>query len=156
AAADTVSGVVSTGGTIYRFGRDRAGVHRSWALRDADAAAFPAPGAFCGNDEQAALVTGHPGRSAIDPLASAGPPVAGFSPTLLAQIAIDTDQEFLAYFASNGDALAYLTGLAANVSAIYAADTNVRIKFSYIRLWNTPDPWTGVTTTDMLAELKSY
>ena len=32
------------GGTIYRFGRDRTGVYRSWALRDADPAVFPGPG----------------------------------------------------------------------------------------------------------------
>ena len=69
AGADTARGFVSTGGTIYRFGRDRQGVHRSWALADADTGVFPAPGAFCGNDEEAALVTRHGGRigSLTDP-----------------------------------------------------------------------------------------
>ncbi|MFM7736374.1 MAG: hypothetical protein ACKPBU_10415, partial [Alphaproteobacteria bacterium] len=46
---DTARGFVATGGTVYRFGRDRLGVHRSWDLRDADLAAHPRPGDFCGN-----------------------------------------------------------------------------------------------------------
>ena len=156
AGTDTARGLVSTGGTIYRFGRDRGGAHRSWALRDADPNAFPAPDAFCGNDQQAALVTGHPGRTALADTTAATPPVAAFSPTLLAQLAIDTDQEFLAYFATNAEALDYLTDLAANVSGIYDTDTNVRIKFSFIRLWNTPDPWSASDTVGMLDELKNY
>src|SRR4030095_12088355 len=41
-------------------------------------------------------------------------------------------------------------------SAIYDADTAVRVKFSFIRLWSTPDPWTGTSTGDMLDELQAY
>src|SRR6185503_20048862 len=57
AAADTARGYVATGGTIYRFGRDRTGAHVSWALRDADPNVFPGPGAFCDNDALADLVS---------------------------------------------------------------------------------------------------
>jgi cysteine-rich repeat protein len=158
AGTDTARGYVSTGGTTYRFGRDRTGVHRSWALRDADASAFPAPDAFCGNDGAAALVTGHPGRTGTSaPVVLGDPPVAAFSPTLLAQVALDTDNEFLALFGTNDEALDYLADLSADISAIYDTDTNVRIKFSFIRLWNVPDPWTSAsTTTDILDEFKAY
>ncbi len=156
AGPDSAHGFVSTGGTVYRFGRDKNGVHRSWALRDADPAAFPSPGDFCGNDEHHDLVNTHPGHTATTAPDAMTPPVDGFSPTLLAQVAVDTDQELLAKFADTTDALAYLTDLQAAVSAIYDTDTNVRIKFTFIRLWNTPDPWTATDTTGMLAELKSY
>ena len=61
--ADTARGFVSRGGTIYRFGRDRTGVYRSWALRDADPAVFPGPGAFCANDTNSDQVRGHAGRT---------------------------------------------------------------------------------------------
>jgi len=155
AGADSAHGFVSTAGTIYRFGRDHDGADRSWALRDADLAAFPAPGK-CGNDEYPSLVGGHGGRTATLTPEALPPPTSAFSPTLLAQVAIETDQELLAKFADTSDALAYLADLAATISAIYDADTNVRIKFSFIRLWATPDPWTATNTSDMLSELKSY
>jgi cysteine-rich repeat protein len=158
AAADTARGWVATGGTIYRFGRDRTGVHVSWALRDADPNVFPGPGAFCDNDALADLVSAHPGRTGtLDNAQASPPPTSGFSPTLLAQVAIETDQELLAMFGgSTDDALAYLSDLAAAISTIYDNDTNVRIKFSFIRLWTTPDPWVGADTGDMLDELQAY
>jgi cysteine-rich repeat protein len=157
AAADTARGFVATGGTIYRFGRDRRGVHRSWALADADPSVHPAPGKLCDNDTERALVTGHAGRTGTSGDASAlTPPVAAFSPTLLAQVAIDTDQEFLALFANATDALTYLADLMAESSAIYDADTDVRIKFTFIRLWSVPDPWSALATSGMLDEVRTY
>lgn len=155
AGAGSAHGFVSTGGTLYRFGRDRGGVHRSYALRDVDASAFPPP-QKCANDEQESLVTGHGGHTASLGAEALPPPTESYSPTLLAQVAIDTDEELLAKFSDTSDALAYLADLAATISGIYDTDTNVRIKFSFIRLWATPDPWTANTTTDMLAEVKSY
>lgn len=154
AGADTARGFVSTAGTIYRFGRDRQGVHRSWALADVDPGAFPAPGAFCGNDEEVALVTGHGGR--IGSLADPDAPAGAFSPTLLAEVAIETDQEFLARFTSSTEALTYLADLAAAASAIYDADTNVRVRFNFIRLWSITDPWAAMGTGGMLTEVRDY
>ena len=157
AAADTARGYVATAGTIYRFGRDGAGNHVSWALRDADPTVFPGPGAFCGNDANADLVSAHPGRTgSLAGSAASPPPTSAFSPTLLAQIAIETDQELLAKFADETEALAYIADLAAEVSAIYDADTDVRIKFHYVRLWSTPDPWTATSTGGMLDEVQAY
>jgi cysteine-rich repeat protein len=157
AGTDTARGFVSTGGTVYRFGRDRGGVHRSWALRDADPSLLPDPGAYCDNERHADLVRAHGGRVAAAPLTAASPPpVAAFSPTLMAEVAIDTDQELLALFEDSNEALAYLVDLAAAVSAIYDADTNVRIKFAFVRLWSTTDPWSATETDDMLNEVQAY
>jgi cysteine-rich repeat protein len=157
AAADTARGFVSTGGTIYRFGRDETGVHRSWALRDADPSVFPGPGTYCAYGAYDDLLAGHGGRTGTTAgVASSPPPILGYSPTLLAQIAIETDEELLALFGSTDDTLLYLADLAAAVSAIYDADTDVRIKFTFIRLWSTLDPWTATTTLDMLLEVQDY
>jgi cysteine-rich repeat protein len=157
AGADTARGFVSTAGTIYRFGRDRSGIHRSWALKDADPGVFPGPGAFCDNDAEAALVAGHGGHvGTLGDAAALPPPTGTFAPTLLAEVAIETDQEFLGLFASAADALTYLADLAATASAIYDTDTNVRIKFSFIRLWSTSDPWTANDTVGMLNQVQDY
>jgi len=157
AGADTARGFVATGNTVYRFGRARDGVHRSWALRDADAAQFPGPSSICANDAYRDALSQHGGRTGVAPGTSAlPPPTGGFSPTLLAEVAIDTDTEFLAKFATTDDAVEYLADLAAAVSAIYDTDTNVRVKFSYIRLWLGFDPWTATSTSNMLGQLKSW
>jgi cysteine-rich repeat protein len=156
AGRNTVHGFVASGGTVYRFGADRGGVYRSWALRDADPAAFPAPPVLCGNDAHPDLVNLHPGRSASTGTTSATPPTAAFSPTLLIEVAVDTDQELLGIFGGSNDALAYLADLAAAASAIYDADTDVRVVFRYIRLWATTDPWAATTTFGMLTEVKDY
>jgi cysteine-rich repeat protein len=159
ATAETARGFVSTGGTIYRFGRDRGGVHRAWALRDADPAIHPGPGAFCANEQRAGAMRAHPGRIAVAPDTQAAPPVASFSPTLLAQVAIETDQELLTQFYGNTTAtLQYLADLAAAVSAIYDADTDVRVKFSFIRLWSTIDPWTASASDldGLLSQFRNY
>src|SRR5207244_49719 len=50
AARDHVRGFVAARGTVYPFGPDRRGRHRSYALRDVDPSAYPRPGAFCAND----------------------------------------------------------------------------------------------------------
>jgi cysteine-rich repeat protein len=155
---ETVRGFAATAGTVYRFGPGAAGTHRSYALRDVDPSVFPAPGAFCDNPEHAALVGSAPGTAAVErsALAAAPPPVAAFSPTLMVEVAIETDQELRARFAGDDDAIEYLADLAAAVSAIYDADTQVRVRFRSIRIWNVPDPWTGTSTSAMLSELKAY
>ena len=157
AGTDTVRGFVSGGATTYRFGRDREGVHRSWALADADPRVFPPPRAFCGNDGEAALVTGHGGRIGSvadrDPLP---PPVDALSSPLLVEVAIETDQEFLARFTNSTNALTYLADLAAAASAINEADTNVRVRFRFVRLWSTTDPWTSAGLVGMLTQVQGY
>jgi cysteine-rich repeat protein len=71
-------------------------------------------------------------------------------------VAIDSDQEFRARFASDAAALGYVANLAAAVSTIYERDTGVRIFFSSVRLWNTTDPWAATTTATALPEVRQY
>ncbi|MFM8409674.1 MAG: M12 family metallo-peptidase, partial [Alphaproteobacteria bacterium] len=166
---DTARGFVATGGTVYRFGRDRLGVHRSWDLRDADLAAHPRPGDFCGNTDPASAVRMIvPGTRVLSPqdataaskaakAAADGTSAPAWSPTLSADVAIDTDQELLALFlGSTANATAYLADLAAAVAAVYLADTDISIRFSSIRLWETTDPWTSNTSGGLLDQLQAY
>src|SRR6185295_3613032 len=73
-----------------------------------------------------------------------------------ADVAIDTDQELRAKFASDAAALDYLASLAAAATSIYERDVAVRLRFSYVRLWNGTDPWTATATSDALNEVRTY
>jgi hypothetical protein len=133
AAADEVHGFVVTRG-------------------DVDPAFFPPPGDFCSNDLHPEQVnTPVTGRLA----ALASPPVASL-PLKVADVAIETDQELRAKFASDQEALDYLADLLAATTAIYERDVSVRLTFSYIRLWNSTDPWTASDTSGALDEFLSY
>src|SRR5439155_16262459 len=75
-----------------------------------------------------------------------------------ADVAIDTDQELRAKFASDAAALDYLASLAAAATSIYERDVTVRLRFSYIRLWGAapPDPWTASDPSGALGALRGY
>ncbi|MBU6282934.1 hypothetical protein KGQ64_11885 [bacterium] len=166
ADSDTARGFVATRGTVYRFGRDRLGTHRVWDLRDADLAKHPRPADFCGNTDPAvAARMVVPGTRILDPRAvptsarkapAEGMAAPAYSPVLSADVAIDTDQEFLALLGGTVSATSYLADLAAAVSAIYLADTDVSIRFSYVRLWETTDPWTANNPGSLLDQLQAY
>ncbi len=158
AAPDAVHGFVVSGGVVYPFGPDAGGGHRSYALRDVDAKVYPPPGDFCSNDYEPRMLD-TPGVRA-QALAEAGlapPPVA---PTTMKQadVAIETDRELRLKFASDQAALNYLASLAAAATAIYERDLNVRLSFSYIRLWGAApaDPWTASDTVGSLDEVQTY
>ena len=87
--------------------------------------------------------------------ALASPPVASL-PLKVADVAIETDQELRAKFASDQEALDYLADLLAATTAIYERDVSVRLTFSYIRLWNSTDPWTASDTSGALDEFLTY
>lgn len=59
--------------------------------------------------------------------------------------AIDTDEELLANrFGGNTNACnGYIAVLAAAGTEIYKADLNIGIMLESVRLWETPDPWSG-------------
>lgn len=152
ADADSVRGLIADGDTLHRFGPDAEARHVTWSLRDVDPAALPS-GATCHNEEFAAEVN----RVAPRPSrASSYAPLGPYGSTLLAEIYLDSDQEFLELFTTPQDALAYLSELAAVVSAIYDADTDVRIVFRTIRLWQSTDPWKSRSPGGMLSELRAY
>jgi hypothetical protein len=147
-----VHGWVVVGGEVHAFGPDARGIHRVYALGDVDPAAFPPPAEFCANDLTPEAVAIDDGAPAADV-----PATADASATLkLADIAIDTDQELRAKFGSDAATLDYLAALAAAATAIYERDVAVRLRFSYIRLWATADPWAATSPGNALQEVRSY
>jgi cysteine-rich repeat protein len=154
ATRDTVHGFVAAGSTVYPFGPDGAGLHRSYALRDVDDEIHPPPGDFCANDLHRETVET---PAALASLVPPPAPVAHAPATLVqADVAIETDQELRAKFSSDAQALDYLASLAAAATAIYERDVSVRLRFSYIRVWTTTDPWSATQTTDQLREVSDY
>jgi len=159
AARDHVRGFVAARGTVYPFGPDRRGRHRSYALRDVDPTAYPRPGAFCANDlhrdQVDSLLVNRSARVAagLEP-----PPIAYTSSGLVqADAAIETDHELWARFGSDAQTLDYLASLAAASSAIDERDVSVRLSFSYVRLWPTAsDPWSATAPDQQLAEVRNY
>ena len=84
--------------------------------------------------------------------------VAGFEPGPACRrlrLAIETDQEFLGLFSGDRDeALGYVATLISASSYIYGRDVNLRFGVSYLRLWETDDPWTQGSTGDQLYEFR--
>src|SRR5437867_3647024 len=155
AARARVHGFVVSRGEVFPFGPDGRGGHRSYALRDADPTRYPPPGDFCANDLAPEAVRIPPAARAL----AAPPPVASTAGTLKqADVAIDTDQELRAKFASDSAALDYLASLAAAATSIYERDVAVRLRFSYIRLWGAapPDPWSATAPGEALGEVRTY
>ena len=160
AGRDGMHGFVVANGTVYPFGPDGGGGHRSYALRDADPALYPPPGDFCANDLHpdvvGSLVVSADARvqAGLEP---APFPRAATTTLLQADVAIETDHELWTKFGSDQGTLDYLASLAAADTAIYERDVSVRLRFSYIRLWaTTADPWSATSTSNQLNELQSY
>ncbi|MEY2795930.1 MAG: hypothetical protein RIR10_1646, partial [Planctomycetota bacterium] len=98
----------------------------------------------------------------VDPV-STEPPVggegglAGTPPCRQIRIAWETDQEFLSLFSGNTTAATgYVSTMAAALTAIYTRDVNARLSVRYLRLWSSPDPWTGSNTSAQLEEFANY
>src|SRR5262249_22672358 len=139
-------------GETYPFGRDATGVHRVYALRDVDPATVPAPTELCANDlHPDGLLSVPVPRSTPRAQATVGP-----NTILEVEVAVETDNEFRSKFASSNSATSYLTTLLAAANAIYENDLKLRLKFTYVRLWSTTDPWTSSDTIGSLNELQSY
>jgi hypothetical protein len=110
AGRDRVHGFVASGGDVHPFGPDGHGGHRIYSVRDVDPTVYPPPGDFCANDlypEQVAL------PAAVAALAEPAPPIAATTTLKQADVAIETDYELRAKFATDTDALNYLSSLAA-------------------------------------------
>jgi hypothetical protein len=72
------------------------------------------------------------------------------------ELAIDTDQEFLAKFPTQAAALGYVGTLVAAASLIYERDASVRLRASFVRLWSTTDPWQDSSPLGTLVEVQRY
>ncbi len=88
------------------------------------------------------------------------PPMAGSGVSggscRVVELAIDTDQEYLALFPNEQAATDYAATLVAAASQIYERDCSVRLSLVYSRIWTTTDPWTQGTTSDQLYEFGNY
>ena len=155
AGPDFARGFVETGGEVYRFGRDETGRHLTAALSDLAAEISMPP--LCSGDveplEVPSLAANAANRQALAAPAVTGAAGEPFSPPLMIEPFIDTDQEFLALFASPADALDYLVDLAAAVSAVYDSAASLRIVFRGVRLWEGQDPWSATSTAGALSEV---
>ena len=76
--------------------------------------------------------------------------------TLEAEVAVDADKNLYDYFGSSAAASAYITSLFGAASAIYQSDIDVVLTVSYLRVWTTTDPYTGSTSSQVLAEFRNY
>jgi hypothetical protein len=151
AGRSRVHGFVVSGGDVFPFGPDARGGHRSYALRDADPTVHSRPTDFCANDL-------HPEAVAVPAaeLVAGAPSTAAAGSLKYADVAIETDRELRTKFGSDAAALDYLASLAAAATSIYERDVAVRLRFSYVRLWASADPWGSGSTTGALAEVREY
>lgn len=87
-----------------------------------------------------------------------GPGERGGPPCRVAEIAWDTDEDFLNDM-FNGDAeaaTAYIELLTGANSEIYSRDVNTRMVISYLKLWETGQPWTADSVTGLLFEFRDF
>lgn len=159
AGPTSVQGFVTSAGDVFPFGPDSHGRHRSYALTQADPTQYPPPKDFCVNDLEPQAVE-HPTPSPMHAAPDGTPVIAAAvaGSLRIADLAIETDNELRAKFASDNAALDYLTSLLAASTAIYERDVNVRLQYSYIRLWapGVSDPWTSTSPSGSLSEVLSY
>jgi len=150
AGRDLVRGWVATGGTLHAFGPDAAGTYRVGDLRQA----APPPSGFCVNDRHPELAeTMHGGTRQLAPWSSAALPASSM---LDLEIAIDTDQELRALFPSPTAVLEYVADLVAATNVVFLRDVGVRLVISYVRVWDTTDPWAATEARDQLTELAEH
>jgi cysteine-rich repeat protein len=152
ARADSVHGFVVRDDRTFPFGPGTDGTLRSYALADVDAARYPGPSDFCANDLHPELPIGQPTRRTP----TAAMTTAQITDVLEAQVAVDSDTEFLAKFASPDAAVGYLSDLFAAANVIYEQQVQVHLKLNYIRLRSGSDPWSASDTVGQLTELESY
>lgn len=93
------------------------------------------------------------------PTPAGAPPQGGLagSTCRLVQLAIDTDEEYLALFGGSVEAAqAYLEVLVAAADAIHGRDAGVRLQLVWSRLWEANDPWTAGSTQAQLNQFRDH
>ena len=145
-----VSWLRTSAGTAY-VGPDEG--RRSYVVRDASAA--PRPSEWrCFADETAAPVPRAAARSvsAADPVPV--PEITGFQK---ANLILETDQELLADFGGDAEAMsAYLLTLAAQFDLIYERDLAFHFTVTEIHVWMVADPWNGPSPNDQLLQVGDW
>ena len=150
-----VSRVRSTAGSVY-VGPDEG--RRGYVVRDA---ASPA-NALRGAEPWACHADALPAPpAALAPPAARGksgdprtPSLTGFQS---ANLIIETDQELLAHFSGDIDAMTgYLLTLAAQFNLIYERDLAFHLTVGEVHAWTTADPWNGPSPGDQLIQLGDW
>jgi cysteine-rich repeat protein len=152
ATAESVHGFVVRDDGTFPFGPGADGELRSYALADVDAAKYPGPSDFCANDLHPELPVGKP--MLRTPTASM--PTIAHTSILEAEVAVDTDTEFLGKFPNQNAATSYLIDLFAAANVVYEQQVQVHLKLNYIRLRSGSDPWSASDTIGQLNEVVSY
>jgi hypothetical protein len=82
----------------------------------------------------------------------------GGTPCREIDVAIETDLEFTAnlFGGSVAAATAYAALLVGATGEILTLDANVRLRMTYLRLWEGDDPWTQGSTADQLFEFRDH
>lgn len=74
----------------------------------------------------------------------------------VAEIAIEIDYvTYTTYGSSVANATNYALALMSASSAIYMKEENVRFVIPYLRVWTTPDPYTGTTSSALLNQFRN-
>ncbi|MEI7658165.1 MAG: M12 family metallo-peptidase, partial [Phycisphaerae bacterium] len=84
---------------------------------------------------------------------------AGYAPRVVCQafhVAVDTDEEFVSDAGGLQEAADYAVILVAASNTIYTREVGMGLRLSYLRIWNTTDPWNGLDTASQLSEFASY
>lgn len=79
------------------------------------------------------------------------------APLLEADIALDIDYiTYLAYGSDITNTTNYIMKLMTAVSTLYMKDVNIKLVSSYIRIWTTPDPYTGTGSNAILNQFRNH
>ena len=100
-----------------------------------------------------------PGRLRTGPGRDAVPGAVELNaPRIVFSVAVDCDQEIYGNkFGSNlTNATNYVLTLLGTVNLIYERDVEITLKFPYVNLWTTSDPYTAGTTSAQLTEFQNY
>ena len=76
--------------------------------------------------------------------------------TLRATIAVDADYEAFQHFKTVAATETYITTLLGQITAIYERDVAVIIEMTYMRVWETPDPYSGASDKAALNSFSDY
>jgi len=100
-----------------------------------------------------------PGRIREGSMREANPDAVQLNaPRLVFSVAVDCDQEIYGNkFGSNlVNATNYVLTLLGSVNLVYERDVEITLKFPYVNLWTSTDPYTQPTTGTQLDEFQDY
>jgi hypothetical protein len=145
-----VSWIRSGSGTTTYVGPDESG---RYVVRDGSRSDRPSAWRCFADETPAPPVPAASGKAA-----AAGPPdvpgITGFQKTGLI---LETDQELLADFGGDADAMAaYLLTLSAQFNLVYERDLAFHFTVTEIHVWTVADPWNGPSPNEQLLQLGDW